>query len=214
MCDVPASHPSPIIKFSNANINGLIGLRFRKILQSSEVLKFCQRTSKELQKGLISIPIISKAIVYISKFDLFYFVPFYIFRANVTKTLWKVIMNRLWQWEFSVVKVPREAIPRGATVLSSFPFSSLQLSNALPNSGSSQGLHVIEMCLGETKVRPKSLFHIGHQWDVRWGFQSCNEFSKFLTSLVQITGSCYSKPLRSSLCLRAGDLPEWGKVVG
>lgn len=84
--DIPASYPSPVISFLNANRNGLIVLRFRKILQSSEVLKFCQRTSKELQKGLILILTISKAVLCISKLDLFCFVLFYISSTNMTKT--------------------------------------------------------------------------------------------------------------------------------
>lgn len=85
--DIPASYPSPVISFPSANINRLIGLRLRKILQSSDVLKFCQRTSKEMKKGLIPILIIPKTIIYRSKFDLFYFDLFYIFTTNMTKTL-------------------------------------------------------------------------------------------------------------------------------
>lgn len=85
--DIPASCPSPVISFPSANITGLIGLRLRKILQSSDVLKFCQRTSKEMKKGLIAILIIPKTVIYRSKFDLFYFDLFYIFTTNMTKAL-------------------------------------------------------------------------------------------------------------------------------
>lgn len=63
LSDVPASYPRLVISFPNVNISGPIGLRFRKTLQSSEILKFCQRTTKELQKGLIPILHVSKMII-------------------------------------------------------------------------------------------------------------------------------------------------------
>lgn len=188
--DIPASYPSPVISLLNANRNGLIVLRFRKILQSSEVLKFCQRTSKELQKGLILILTISKAVLCISKLDLFCFVLFYISSTNMTKTQWKVtridFSSESFLWSMCLERLP----PGVQQVLSSLPASSPRLSNALDSLGSNQGWLVIEMCLEGIKARPKSSFHTGHQWDVRWGFLCRNELCKFLTSLVWMTGPC------------------------